>query len=204
MRNKMTRRVVQTEKLQICLHGVAWRCPSFRQVVESHVIQTGLFMPCSCCHCNFVCCIHCVVRHNYTFRNVVHRIPGHVDKVELLFNFCRHALRERCQFLAHIFLEGGVLKIWVHSQWPCVGLPTVPIFLATAGSRHQSSRVKGTIRKIEITRIAIFEVGWHTLQQFLLGSGNVELKKVSNSFSVLICHFGSAPNEREGMSVIVF
>jgi hypothetical protein len=107
MRNKMTRRVVQTEKLQICLHGVAWRCPSFRQVVESHVIQTGLFMPCSCCHCNFVCCIHCVVRHNYTFRKVVHRIPGHVDKVELLFNFCRHALRERCQFLAHIFLEGG-------------------------------------------------------------------------------------------------
>lgn len=57
---------------------------------------------------------------------------------------------------------------------------------------------------MEITRIAIFEVGWHTLQEFLLGSGNDELKKVSKSFSFLKCHFDSLPNEREGMSVIVF
>jgi hypothetical protein len=64
--------------------------------------------------------------------------------------------------------------------------------------------VKGTIRKIEITRIAIFEVGWQTLQEFLCGSGNDELKKVRKSFSVLKCHFGSLPKEREGMSVIVF
>ena len=80
----------------------------------------------------------------------------------------------------------------------------VPIFLATVGSRLQSSRVKGTIRTIEITCIAIFEVGWHTLQEFLFGSGNDELKKVSKSCSFLKCHFGSLPNKREGMSVIVF
>jgi hypothetical protein len=64
--------------------------------------------------------------------------------------------------------------------------------------------VKGTVRKIEITRIAIFEVGWQTLQEFLCGRGNVALKNVSNSFSVLKCHLGLLPNDREGMSVIVF
>jgi hypothetical protein len=60
------------------------------------------------------------------------------------------------------------------------------------------------IRKMEITRIAIFEVGWHTLQEFLSGSGNNELKKISKSFSVLKCHLWLLPKDREGMSVIVF
>ncbi len=64
--------------------------------------------------------------------------------------------------------------------------------------------MKGTIRKIEITRIAILEVGWHTLQEFLFGSGNDELKKVCKLWSVLKRHFCSLPNEREGMSVIAF
>ena len=64
--------------------------------------------------------------------------------------------------------------------------------------------MKGTVRKIEITRIAIFEVGNQTLQEFFRGSGNDELKKVSRSSSVLKCYLGSLPNEREGMSVMAF
>jgi hypothetical protein len=80
----------------------------------------------------------------------------------------------------------------------------VPIFFMTAGSRLQSSSLKGTIRNIEITCIAIFEVGWHTLQEFLCGSGNKALKKVSKLSLVLKCHFDLLPKDREGMSVIVF
>jgi hypothetical protein len=56
--------------------------------------------------------------------------------------------------------------------------------------------MKGTIRKIEITRIAIIsEVGWHKLQEFLFGSGKDELKNVSKSSSFLKCHFGLQPKE---------
>ncbi len=80
----------------------------------------------------------------------------------------------------------------------------VPIFLVTAGSRLQSSSLKGTIRKMEITRIAISEVGWHTLQEFLRGRGKEALKKVSNPSLVLKCHFCLLPKDREGMSLIMF
>jgi hypothetical protein len=38
------------------------------------------------------------------------------------------------------------------------------------GSRLQSSRVKGVIRKTEITRVAIAEVGWQTVHEFCNGS----------------------------------
>ncbi len=79
-----------------------------------------------------------------------------------------------------------------------------PNILASMGSRLQSSRVKSTICKMKIMRIAFFEVGWHTLQEFLFGSGNNVLKKISKSCSVLKCHFDLLPNEREGMSVIIF
>jgi hypothetical protein len=57
---------------------------------------------------------------------------------------------------------------------------------------------------MEITRIAIFEVGWHTLQEFLRGRGKEALKKVSNSSLVIKCHFCLLPKDCEGMSVIVF
>jgi hypothetical protein len=80
----------------------------------------------------------------------------------------------------------------------------VLIFLATAGSCLQSSSLKGMIHKMEITRIAISEVGWHTLQEFLRGRGKEALKKVSNSSSVLNFHFCLLPKDREGMTVIVF
>jgi hypothetical protein len=80
----------------------------------------------------------------------------------------------------------------------------VPILLPTAGSCLQSSSVKGVIHKTEITLIAIAEVGWQTVHEFLCGRGKVSLKKVSKSKSVLKCHFGSLPNEHEGISVMAF
>jgi hypothetical protein len=64
--------------------------------------------------------------------------------------------------------------------------------------------VKGIIRKMEITRVAIAEVGWQTVHKFCLGRVKVQLKKVSKSDSNLKCHFGSLPNEREGILVIKF
>jgi hypothetical protein len=45
-------------------------------------------------------------------------------------------------------------------------LPMIPIFLPAAGSRLQSSRVKGVICKTEIMRVAIAEVGWQTVHEF--------------------------------------
>jgi hypothetical protein len=80
----------------------------------------------------------------------------------------------------------------------------VPILLPTAGSCLQSSSVKGFIHKTEITRIAIAEVGWQTIHEFFCGRGKVALKKVSKSMSILKCHFGSLPNEREGISVMAY
>ncbi len=42
----------------------------------------------------------------------------------------------------------------------------VPILLLAAGSRLQLSSIKGIIRKTEIMRIAIAEVGWQTFHKF--------------------------------------
>ncbi len=47
----------------------------------------------------------------------------------------------------------------------------------------QSSRVKGVIRKTEVTRVAIAEVGWQTVHEFCDGSVKLVLKKVSKSCS---------------------
>jgi hypothetical protein len=62
--------------------------------------------------------------------------------------------------------KAGVLKVRVHSHRCRVPLPVVPIFLLAAGSRLQSSSVKGVIPKTEITCIAIAEVGWKTVHEF--------------------------------------
>ncbi len=100
--------------------------------------------------------------------------------------------------------EVGILKIRVHSHRRDIFLPVGPIFSPAAGSRLQSSSVKDCIRSTEITCVAIAEVGWQTVHEFCLGRGKLQLKKISNSFSDLKCHFGSIPNEREGISVIKF
>jgi hypothetical protein len=101
-------------------------------------------------------------------------------------------------------LEVGTLKVRVHSHRSRVLLPVVPIFFPAAGSRLQSSRVKGVVRKTEITRVAIAEVGWQTVHEFCNGSVKLRLKKVSKSCSDLKCHLCSLPNEREGISVMEF
>ncbi len=80
----------------------------------------------------------------------------------------------------------------------------VPILFPAAGSCLQSSSVKGFICKMEITCVAIAEVGWQIDQEFCVGRGKVELKNVSKSLWVLKCHFGLLPKERDGMSVIWF
>ena len=78
----------------------------------------------------------------------------------------------------------------------------VPIFLPIGGSRRHSSIVEGSCRSTEITRILISELGWNTVQEAWFGSGNLVLKRVSNSASFLQFHPGSLPHERDGMSVI--
>ncbi len=101
-------------------------------------------------------------------------------------------------------MERGNLYVRVHSHRRRVLLPMVPILLPTAGSHLQSSSVKGVISKMEITCIAIAEVGWQTVHEFFCGRGKVALKKVSKSRSVLKCHFGLLPNESEGILVMAF
>jgi hypothetical protein len=56
---------------------------------------------------------------------------------------------------------------------------------------------------MEITRVAIAEVGWDTVQEFWLGNRKLRLKKVSRSASVLKCHFCLLQKDREGISVIL-
>ncbi len=65
----------------------------------------------------------------------------------------------------------------------------VQIFWATTGSHLHLSSLKCVIPKVEITRVAIAEVGWDTVQEFWLGNSKLRLKKVSKSASVLKCHF---------------
>jgi hypothetical protein len=67
-------------------------------------------------------------------------------------------------------LEVGTLKVRVHSHRSRVLLPVVPILFPAAGGCLQSSRVKGVIRKTEITCVAIAEVGWQTVHEFCNGS----------------------------------
>ncbi len=67
-------------------------------------------------------------------------------------------------------MEVGTLKVRVHSHRSQVLLPVLPIFFPAAGSHLQSSSVKGVIRKTEITRVAIAEVGWQTVYEFCNGS----------------------------------
>ncbi len=62
--------------------------------------------------------------------------------------------------------EVGILKIRVHSHRQDIFLPVGPIFFPAAGSRLQSSSVKGCVRSMEITRVAIAEVGWQTVCEF--------------------------------------
>jgi hypothetical protein len=53
----------------------------------------------------------------------------------------------------------------------------VPIFLPTAGSRLQSSSLKGTVRKIEVTRVSIAKVGWHMFQDVWVGEWEMFVEK---------------------------
>jgi hypothetical protein len=57
---------------------------------------------------------------------------------------------------------------------------------------------------MEITCVAIAEVGWQTVHKFWLGRGKLTLKKVSKFSSDLKCHFGLLPNERDGILVMEF
>jgi hypothetical protein len=75
-----------------------------------------------------------------------------------------------------------------------------PIF----GSRRRSSIEETCIRSKEITRILISDDRVNTVQDLWFGRGKNELKRVSNSASVLQCHFASLPKDREGISVIGF
>ena len=55
---------------------------------------------------------------------------------------------------------------------------------------------------MEISRVAIFEEIWKTVQEAWFGKGKVELNNVSRSVSLLHVHLGSEPNDRDGMSVM--
>ena len=79
-----------------------------------------------------------------------------------------------------------------------------PVYYPALGSRCHMSSKETSIRKIEITRIAAPYEGWKTVQEAWLGSGNRELNKQRRSASVLQCHFGLLPKERDRMFVIVF
>ena len=65
-------------------------------------------------------------------------------------------------------LEVGTLKVRVHYHRSRVLLPVIPIFFPAVGSCLQSSRVKGVICKMEITCIAVVEVGWQTVHEFCM------------------------------------
>ena len=101
-------------------------------------------------------------------------------------------------------MDIGNLKVRVHSHRRRVLLSVIPIFFPATGSGLQSSRVKGVIRKMEVTWVAIVEVGWQTVHEFCDGSVKLQLNKVSKSCSNLKCHLCSLPNEREGILVIEF
>ena len=75
-----------------------------------------------------------------------------------------------------------------------------PIF----GSRLHSSRSKGCVRKMEITRVTSPQFSRYTVQEFLFGRGKSELKRVSKSLSVSQRQEGLLPNERDGTLEIAF
>ncbi len=80
-------------------------------------------------------------------------------------------------------------------------LPTCfPIF----GSCLHSSRLKGCVRKIEITRVTSPQFSRYTVQEFLFGRGKSELNSDSNSLSVSQRQEGLLPNKRDGTSEIAF
>ena len=78
------------------------------------------------------------------------------------------------------------------------------MYLPTLGSRLHSSIPKAVIRSTEITRILIALEGRKVVQEFCPESGNDYIKRVSKSKSSLQNHFGSLPNDRDGMSVMAF
>ena len=57
---------------------------------------------------------------------------------------------------------------------------------------------------MEVSLVPISKEGRKTVQEAWLGSGNNELNRCEKSPSVLQCHPGTDPNERDGMSVMAF
>jgi hypothetical protein len=110
----------------------------------------------------------------------------------------------KAQEESDLLIKDGILYVRVHSHRRQVPLPMVPILLPAMGSCLQSSSVKGVIRKMEITHVAIAETGWQMLHKYWFGRGKLTLKKISNASSDLKCHFGSMPKEWDGILVMKF
>ena len=81
--------------------------------------------------------------------------------------------------------------------------PIGEVFLPIFGSLRHSPISKCVIRRTEVSLVQMAEEGWKTVQEFLLGRGNMELTIVSSASSDLQCHLGSLPKDRNGTSVIL-
>jgi hypothetical protein len=100
--------------------------------------------------------------------------------------------------------EWGIVKVRIHSHWFDIAAPMLPTCFPIFGSRLHSSRSKGCVRKIEITRVTSPQFSRYMVQEFLFGRGKSELNRVSKSLSVSQCQEGLLPNEQDGTSEIAF